>query len=62
MSVSLLLGLAYLISESRKGIAEIEGKTTRAGASECGQGASFNPESKKSNQESRKTGIEIVVG
>ena len=59
MSVSLPLGLVYLISdsglqknligkpgiqESRKGIAEIEGKATRVGASECGQRTSFNPE------------------
>src|SRR5439155_14171417 len=42
MSVSFLLGLVYLISESRKGIAEIEGKATRVGVSECGQGANFN--------------------
>jgi len=57
LRVSLLLGLVYLISdsglqknqirksgnqESRKGIAEIEGKATRVGASECGQRASFN--------------------
>ena len=53
MSVSLLLGLVYLISdsglqknlirkagtqESRKGIAEIEGKATRVGASEWSRG------------------------
>jgi hypothetical protein len=38
MSVSLLLGLVYRISESRKGIAEIEGKTTRVGASEWSRG------------------------
>ena len=38
MSVSLLLGLVYLISESRKGIAEIEGKATRVGASEWSHG------------------------
>ena len=89
LRVSLLLGLVYLISESRnggngsseiegkaaraggeragtrmsfKGIAEIEGKATRVGASECGQRASFNPDSKKSNQESRNAGKEIVDG
>jgi len=65
MSVFLLLGLVYLISDSglqrnliglqrmrsngqafnpgiEEGIAEIEGKATRVGASECGQRASFN--------------------
>jgi hypothetical protein len=42
MSVSLLLGLVYLIAESRKGIAEIKGKAARAPATERGQRWSFN--------------------
>jgi hypothetical protein len=65
LRVSLLLGLVYLISESRNGgngSSEIEGKAARVGASECGQRASFNPDSKKSNQESRNAGKEIVDG